>query len=344
MTLSDYLEKWNIRFADNDDFEIDAQDLREFKDDTAAFLASIVGAGVGLTELVLPMDVVQGYYYVTSTAIWMPRSTFRASAAPVNGPNWRRVASFVQTVTAASILDASEAGRAILTTNGALAQLALLDNLSLAGYPALSRVYGEQGAVKYLLDQVKQLAQATAAMAPPTAPAAPLEVEVNDVSKEWLVKAAPGYPAYSQYKVAGLPGTTGTVVLGASNAYQVNDVFHIKVGSGVPKGNLVLCVAGSGNLPDGKPLTNSQAFTGALTTEPDASTTRDPYDVPAAKRRSVVDAGLPMVQESDPTYYGCEFADTVYGPEQPAYYKCRPSAPAQAGGATLWYWFRFDVL
>jgi hypothetical protein len=71
---------------------------------------------------------------------------------------------------------------------------------------------------------------------------------------------------------------------------------------------------------------------------------RDPYDVDTAKRKQVVDAGVPILVESDEAYYGKEFVDEVYGPDRPAYYKCRPSAPAQTGGATLWKWFRSDIL
>jgi hypothetical protein len=71
---------------------------------------------------------------------------------------------------------------------------------------------------------------------------------------------------------------------------------------------------------------------------------RDPYEVDTAKRKAVVDAGVPILVESDEAYYGKEFVDEVYGPDKPAYYKCRPSAPAQTGGATVWKWFRSDIL
>lgn len=73
-------------------------------------------------------------------------------------------------------------------------------------------------------------------------------------------------------------------------------------------------------------------------------TARDPYDVDAAKRKQVVDANVPACPETDDSYYGKEFVDEVYGPGQPAYYKCMPSAPAQTGGATVWKWFRSDIL
>jgi hypothetical protein len=73
-------------------------------------------------------------------------------------------------------------------------------------------------------------------------------------------------------------------------------------------------------------------------------TARDPYDVDTAKRKEVVDANVPAYLETDSSYYGKEFVDEVYGPGQPAYYKCMPSAPAMTGGATVWKWFRIDIL
>jgi hypothetical protein len=77
---------------------------------------------------------------------------------------------------------------------------------------------------------------------------------------------------------------------------------------------------------------------------PAVGTPRDIYDVPTAKRKEVVDANVPAYPEADTAYYGCEFVDEVYGPGQPAYYKCMPSAPATTGGATAWKWFRLDIL
>lgn len=73
-------------------------------------------------------------------------------------------------------------------------------------------------------------------------------------------------------------------------------------------------------------------------------TARDPYDVDTAKRKAVVDANTPLVVETDSAYYGKEFGDDVYGPGQPAYYKCISFAPAQTGGATVWKWARIDIL
>ena len=72
--------------------------------------------------------------------------------------------------------------------------------------------------------------------------------------------------------------------------------------------------------------------------------TRDPYDVPAAKRIEVVDANVPAYLETNTAYYGCEFVDEVRGAGKPTCYKCRPSAPALTGGATVWKWFRIDIL
>jgi hypothetical protein len=85
-------------------------------------------------------------------------------------------------------------------------------------------------------------------------------------------------------------------------------------------------------------------LTGGSGTPGTGGDVRDPYDVDTAKRKQVVDAGVPILVESDEAYYGKEFVDEVYGPDKPAYYKCRPSAPAQDGSPTLWKWFRSDIL
>jgi hypothetical protein len=75
-----------------------------------------------------------------------------------------------------------------------------------------------------------------------------------------------------------------------------------------------------------------------------AGTPRDIYDVPTAKRKEVVDANVPAYAETDSSYYGKVFVDEDYGPGQPAKYECLPSAPATTGGATVWKWFRIDIL
>lgn len=75
-----------------------------------------------------------------------------------------------------------------------------------------------------------------------------------------------------------------------------------------------------------------------------AGTPRDIYDVPTLKRKEVVDANVPAYAETDSSYYGKVFVDEVYGPGQPAKYECLPSAPATTGGATVWKWFRIDIL
>jgi hypothetical protein len=117
-----------------------------------------------------------------------------------------------------------------------------------------------------LLEQLKWLAgrpgSVTTIVQSPDVAAAPTEVQVNDVSKEWQLTANPLYPSFAQYKINGLPGTTGPVYLSATNSYQVGPTIYVKVGSGVPKGGLAIYVAGSGNVPDGQVCTNSEAFTG----------------------------------------------------------------------------------
>lgn len=96
LTPAAFQAKWNQRFADNDTFTIDEQDLREFTaDQLRTFVARAEQLGKTLVELVLPMTVVAGQWYVTTTGIWEARKDFQASAAPVAGPNWRVVLSLI---------------------------------------------------------------------------------------------------------------------------------------------------------------------------------------------------------------------------------------------------------
>jgi hypothetical protein len=72
--------------------------------------------------------------------------------------------------------------------------------------------------------------------------------------------------------------------------------------------------------------------------------TRDPYDVPAAKRREVVDAEAQALEEPDSTYFGCKILNLVYGPTAPTQYECLPCAPFDDGGPTIWYWVRQGII
>jgi lysophospholipase L1-like esterase len=275
MTINDYISKWNLRFASNDEFNITAADLREFKDDTAQLLESGVVDGHSLTELLLPMPVVGSSWYLTSTGIWEARTSFNAAAVPVPGPNWRRVADFRPAINAASIIDATDAGRSMLTAVNATAQLALVDKVDYAAgkygdHPAFTRAYPANGGMlDFLLQALMQLrTQVAGISAAPAQPAAPTNGVVNDVAKEFTFKVNPLYPNYIQYKEAGRSGTTAPAYLSAATAYQVGDIVHVTGLAGAGKGSLAYYVAGSGNVPDGKPLTNADAFTGSVVTTP----------------------------------------------------------------------------
>jgi hypothetical protein len=180
------------------------------------------------------------------------------------------------------------------------------------------------------------------------APKAPTDPQVEDTANTFSGLLVPGFPAVGDYEVFGSPAFPGVVNAAAAGG----DVQNGRIYSRGLTGSLLvggggIRVAASGNRPAGAWLLSDKPFTGTDSTPDSGAATgpaRDPFDVPAAKRRAVVDTGQPIVVEYDTAYYGCEFVDEVYGPEQPAYYKCMPSAPAQAGGATVWKWFRFDVL
>jgi hypothetical protein len=106
-------------------------------------------------------------------------------------------------------------------------------------------------------------------------PEAPTAGDVNDIGDTFSFLPNPAYPSFAQYKVAGLPGVTGAVVLDGTNSYVQGPRIYIKVVGAVAKGGLAVYVAGSGNVPDGQVLTNAEAFTGAVippinNTTPDA--------------------------------------------------------------------------
>jgi|GEM_PF-6163957 len=230
----------------------------------AALAAAI--AGKGLTELVLPMAVTGGNWYVTMGGLWEARRSFSAAADPVNGANWRQVASFTGpavTITADSITDATPAGRRLLTAASAAQQRALLGNPNIALnqyglHPAFSSEDGPDGAWAWVIKGILGSQKAVA-------PDAPTDGQVDDVAKLFSFLANPLFPAAAQYKVSGLPGVTGPVFLDATNSYMQAGRIVIKVGPGVPKNNLAVFVAGSGSRPDGAVLTNGEAFTGSAT-------------------------------------------------------------------------------
>lgn len=108
--------------------------------------------------------------------------------------------------------------------------------------------------------------------APTTQPAAPTNGVVNDAIKEFTFKVNPLYPSYTQYKENGRPGTTAPAYLSAATAYQVGDTVHVLNLAGAKKGSLAYYVAGSGNIPDGKVLTNGEDFTGSAVVTPPTTT------------------------------------------------------------------------
>ena len=106
-------------------------------------------------------------------------------------------------------------------------------------------------------------------MQQPDAPTAGL---VDDTADTFSFLPDPAYPSFAQYKVNGLPGVTGAVVLDAINSYVQGGRVYVKVLGAVAKGGLAVYVAGSGNVPDGQVLTNADLFTGSVVVTPPATT------------------------------------------------------------------------
>jgi lysophospholipase L1-like esterase len=298
MTRTDLVDKWLKRFADNDTFEIDEADFREFTEDLAATFAE---AGYQqFTELVLPQAVVASQWYVDGAGIWEARRTFQASVSPVNGPNWRQVVSFTgqatQVVTAASITDATDAGRKMLKAPNAAAQRALLSDPKIeagvyGNHPAWKDTDNKGGLYEWLIKNILSLAASQPQVV--SAPAAPTAGQVDDTADTFSFVPNPAFPSFAQYKVNGLPGITGAVVLDAINSYVSGNRIYIKVVGAVAKGGLAVYVAGSGNVPDGAVLTNADPFTGAIVVAPPTTTTPALTAALAISVASIV-AGSPL--------------------------------------------------
>ncbi|MGI4736129.1 MAG: hypothetical protein ACRYG7_13210 [Janthinobacterium lividum] len=171
-----------------------------------------------------------------------------------------------------SIVDATEAGRLMLTARDAQAQLLLVDKLNIAAtatHPEFTQAFGSGGAIKWLLDKV-----GNATVVPQ--PAAPTQGHVDDTAKVFFFKPTSAYPTFSQYKVAGLPGVSGPVLLDGVNSYVSGELVGIHVNGSVPTGGLSVYVAGTGSIPDGKPLISEAAFTGVATTPTPTPTNSPP--------------------------------------------------------------------
>lgn len=264
LTITEFIQKWNAGFADNEFQNISEATFRAFKDDVAGLVQTSSVGGRPLTELALPMAVLGGGWYLTENGLWEARRDFNASQPPLNGPNWRRVSDYRPAVATADLTDASAAGRQLLTAADCAAQLSLLDTLAIAAgqygnHPAFTRAYTSQGLLLWLLQAVTRQATVRA----PQAPAAPTAGQVDDEGNTFSFVANPAYPSFAQYKVNGLPGVVGAVALDAVNSYAQGGRIYIKVVGAVAKNGLAVYVAGSGIVPDGDVLSNAEPFTGA---------------------------------------------------------------------------------
>lgn len=97
--------KWLLRFADNDTFNIDEADLREFTADLkdtftdnpqaiAAVLATLGRGLKGPFVVDAATGVKTGEWWLTATGIYAAARDMTANAAPVAGPNWQVVVLF----------------------------------------------------------------------------------------------------------------------------------------------------------------------------------------------------------------------------------------------------------
>jgi hypothetical protein len=267
MTLSEFIAKWDIRFADNDLFLVDETDLREFKDDLAQLIGAGSLSGRTLAELSYPMGVTAGGWYVSSSGIWEARRDFTASAFPMAGPNWRLVVSLRPDVTAADITDASAAGRSMLTAGSAAVQLGLVDKLDIKAdqygdHPAFSRAYTDQGLLLYMFRKLMQPAVVPVVQAP----AAPTEPQVDDTSDTLSGILVAGYPAVADYEVFGSPDFPGIVNASvASGDIQNGRIISRGLKGTILVGSAGIRVAANGSRPAGAWMLNDKAFAGVFT-------------------------------------------------------------------------------
>ena len=245
----------------------------------AALLA--IASGKNLSELVLPQEVRAGNWYLTGNGIWEARRNFGAVADPVSGPNWRLLAGFagqLTTLPVAALSDATDAGRAMLTALDAAAQRALVNNPKIpagryGNHPSFNTEDGPAGAWAWVLRAISTLLSAQGVQQP----AAPTAGLVDDTSDTFSFLPNPLFPSFAQYKVNGVPGTAGAVVLDTTNSYVQAGRIFVKVVGAVAKGGLAVYVAGSGNVPDGQVLTNADPFTGVVVTPPVGTKATPPY-------------------------------------------------------------------
>jgi hypothetical protein len=244
--------------------------------DSSSLISFLNSRGLGLNELTLPQQVQGGKWYITSSGVWEARSTFNAQAPPSSNAYWRLVVAFAS---GGTDLNASAAGLRLLQAPTATAQRALLTGVTIAAnqyassggsHPGFSAEDGNGGSTAWLLQQV---AYVLSQSAPVKKPAAPTNGHVDNTSKVFFFKPTLAYPAFSQYKVAGLPGVMGSVTLDGVNSFVSGDLVGIHINGPVPAGGLSVYVAGSGNIPDGYPLLSEAEFTGTAVVTPPATGT-----------------------------------------------------------------------
>lgn len=143
------------------------------------------------------------------------------------------------------------------------------------------------------------IASTIQAAAAPGQPDAPTAGVVNDIGDTFSFLPTSAYPSFAQYKVAGLPGVSGAVVLDGTNSYVQNGRIYVKVIGAVATGGLAVYVAGSGNIPDGKPLLSNADFTGAVI--PTGDTTAPVISITVPTSGAVLVAGTAVTLTAQAT-------------------------------------------
>jgi hypothetical protein len=233
--------------------------------------------GVGASDLTLdrldPATVLPGNLATVINSASTPLT--------VTGPSKGYVASIVPAGTVGAFAVPAYSG-APATDTVLVAWQEVVDNNSFTALleseiNAGKKAYAGLGLRQLLIALVNGIGTGTSTIttqpAVTTAPLAPTGGQVDDAGDTFSFLPNPAYPSFAQYKVNGLPGVTGAVVLDANNSYTQGNRVYVKVVGPVSRGGLAVYVAGSGSVPDGAVLTNADAFTGTgVVTPPTGST------------------------------------------------------------------------
>ncbi|MDF7810494.1 IPT/TIG domain-containing protein [Hymenobacter sp. YC55] len=264
LTPTAFVDKWNVRFATNDSFAIDEEDLREYSQDIADSFSLPLAVGdmtgkmrVFTGSVGSPQAVEKDSFYVSNQRfIYRAKSNFNASATPTNNAYWELV---LEVPAAVPVLQSTGTSTTATISQQVLTQLfagVTFTPIAKDQYGIHPALATEQTAFAYLLQRLNQLV-------PIQVPAKPTDIRVDDVANTLSAKLVPGYPSLVLYEGFGFPGIAGTVPLTSENAYIQDGYLFMQGLSGpIDIDGAGFRVAANGSQPAGPFATNPRPFTG----------------------------------------------------------------------------------